>query len=167
MLGAWYSPQYRAQKTEKSTKTTPKVKASGNNQTSKNSCTHYDGDFPLITKNSPVTIGAWNVAISLRQFFDGVKSIFDNWISIREMAFIFRNLSNKMHTPHRISFFNDLFGIILSKEKRYCASVSRWCISSSRRHVIDFVPIFIDFMMMMLPWSKEIMKNNTIVASSY
>jgi hypothetical protein len=83
------------------------------------------------------------------------------------MAFIFRNLSNKMHTPHRISFFNDLFGIILSKEKRYCASVSRWCISSSRRHVIDFVPIFIDFMMMMLPWSKEIMKNNTIVASSY
>ena len=150
MLVAWYSPQYRAQKTEKSTKTTPKVKASGNNQTSKNSCTHCDGDFPLIPKNSPVTMGAWNVATSLRL-------IFDNWISVRELALFFRNLSNKMHTPHRIFVSNNLFDIILSKEKRYCASLSRWCISSSRRHVIDFVPIFIVFVMMMLPWSKGVM----------
>ena len=72
-----------------------------------------------------------------------MKSIFDNRIRVREMAFFFQYFSYKVHTPHGIFVVDDLFDIISSKEKRYCASVSRWCISSKGSVLSIFCPFLL------------------------
>ena len=62
---------------KKMKKTTPNFKASENDQKHIIPCTEHQAKVIYIIKNGPLMFGARVVAITLRQFIDGVISIFD------------------------------------------------------------------------------------------